>query len=148
MRDSPGRNRYWISTICIDSYKGDVPSGWISNPFFEAPQRFESLMQFIKIKECTLDLTKQPQSFTSQRCFTPSPEHVFSKKAAAVERGKLASFSLCIRFWQNASWQGQLHWLEDGSRQNFRSTLELTLLMDSALQAARRRREGAKENSA
>ncbi len=148
MRNCPIDNRYWISTVCIDSYKDDVPVGWISNPFFEAPQRFESMMQFLKIMECTLDLTKQPQSFTTRRCFTPSPEHVFSKTSASVERGKLASFSLCIRFRQNASWQGQLHWLEEGSRKNFRSALELMLLMDSALQAARRRREGAKENSA
>lgn len=148
MREIQLDNKYWLSTVCIDSYDGDVPKGSIDNPFFDAPQRFESLTQFIRIMECTLDLTKQPQSFTNRRQFDPTPEHIFSGSPQASERGKLATFSLCIRFRQNTSWQGQFNWLEMGRRSNFRSVLELILLMDSALQSARRRNESGAASTA
>ena len=40
-----------------------------------------------------------------------------------------------ILFRQNASWQGELLWMEKNARQSFRSVLELITLMDSALRA-------------
>jgi len=142
-------NRYWVSTVSVDSYAKGIPKGRLHNPFFEHPQDFESLTGFLKIMECTLNLTNQPQSFNCLRSFDKPPEHDFSIPASPlVQRGGLATFSLCIRFRRNSSWQGQLRWLEDGRQQNFRSVLELILLMDSALQTAQRRREKAKENTA
>lgn len=142
-------NKYWVSTLSIDSYEDGVPKGRMSNPFYEQPQSFDSLTQFLKLMECTLDLTKLPQSFTVRRSFEPSPGYVLkgpNKEPRAS--GKLATFSLCIRFRQNSSWQGSLQWLEEGKRQSFRSALELIILMDNALQTAARRQEGAEENTA
>lgn len=148
MRDKATASPYWLSTVSIDSYEDGVPKGRLHNPFFESPQSFESLTQFIRIMECTLDLTKTPQSFTSHRSFAPPGQSFRLRNSTVPERGKLASFSLCIRFRQNSSWQGQLHWLEEGRRQNFRSTLEMILLMDSALQSAGRRQKEANGNTA
>lgn len=149
MRVTSGVNDYWISTVSIDSYDGSVPKGQFSNPFFEEPQSFESLTQLLKMLECTLDLTKQPQAFTNRRSFSNVPGVGGNgPPMKSMGRGRLASFSLCIRFRQNSSWQGNLHWLEEGCRQNFRSALELILLMDSALERAARRQEKAGENTA
>ncbi len=135
-------NEYWISTVYIDSYDDGVPKGRIENPFYDDAQPFESLTQFLSIMECTLDLTKLPQSFTSQRAFANVGSYEPKKYAhRKCDRGKLASFSLCIRFRQNSSWQGSFQWLDGGKGHNFRSTLEMILLLDSALRTTLRRQE-------
>ena len=142
-------NGYWTSTVSVNSYVSGIPRGQLCNPFFESPQEFESLTDFLRMMECMLDLTNQPRAFNSTRCFEPPPEYRFEKTdELPAERGELATFSVCIRFRRNSSWQGQLHWLENGKKQNFRSVLELILLMDSALQTAQRRHEKMQENSA
>lgn len=149
MHSTEDIKRYWVSTVSVNSYIKGIPRGHLHNPFFEQPQMFESLTEFLKIMECMLDLTNQPRAFNSARHFGHPPRQDFEAQAVSpADRGELATFALCIRFRRNSSWQGQLHWLEEGKKQNFRSVLELISLMDSALQIARRRRDNAKENSA
>ena len=47
--------------------------------------------------------------------------------------GAKCTFEISVRFTQNATWQGQIHWAEKGQKQNFRSVLEMLRLMDEAL---------------
>lgn len=145
MRTVPAMDEYRISTISVDSYENAEPRGRLANPFYEEAQSFESLTQLLKQVEAVLELTNRPQSFTDRRSFALSTEPLGnSPPAGPAGRGRLASFSLCIRFRQNSSWQGSLHWLEKGLKQNFRSVLELIFLMDSALQRA----DAAEESTA
>jgi len=44
-----------------------------------------------------------------------------------------ASFEIKVCFTQNATWQGQIDWIEKRQQQNFRSALEMLKLMDEAL---------------
>ena len=44
------------------------------------------------------------------------------------------TFEISIKFTQNSTWQGQIHWVEKGLKQNFRSALEMLKLMDEALE--------------
>ena len=57
-------------------------------------------------------------------------------KSADPRRGALATFRLRILFRQNSSWQGFVSWVEGRQEESFRSTLELLMLLDSALRAA------------
>jgi len=43
------------------------------------------------------------------------------------------TFEITVKFTQNATWQGQIHWIEKNKKQNFRSALEMLKLMDEAL---------------
>ena len=43
------------------------------------------------------------------------------------------TFEISVKFMQNSTWQGQIHWLEKNQKQNFRSALEMLKLMDEAL---------------
>jgi len=43
------------------------------------------------------------------------------------------TFEISVRFQQNATWQGVIHWIEKNQKQNFRSTLEMLKLMDEAI---------------
>ena len=45
----------------------------------------------------------------------------------------IGTFEISVKFMQNASWQGQIHWIEKNQKQNFRSALEMLKLMDEAL---------------
>lgn len=47
--------------------------------------------------------------------------------------GSKCTFEIMVRYRQNATWQGQIHWLEKNLHQNFRSVLEMLKLMDEAL---------------
>ena len=43
------------------------------------------------------------------------------------------TFEISVKFMQNSSWQGEIHWVEKSKKQNFRSALEMLKLMDEAL---------------
>lgn len=43
------------------------------------------------------------------------------------------TFEISVKFTQNSTWQGQIHWVEKDKKQNFRSALEMLKLMDEAL---------------
>jgi len=43
------------------------------------------------------------------------------------------TFEITVKFMQNSTWQGQIHWVERNQKQNFRSALEMLKLMDEAL---------------
>ena len=48
------------------------------------------------------------------------------------QKGERASFLINVRFRQNSSWQGTLHWTNTNRVVHFRSALELIRLIDSA----------------
>jgi len=51
------------------------------------------------------------------------------------ERGSTkCTFEIEVKFMQNATWQGQIHWAEKNQKQNFRSVLEMIKLMDEAIE--------------
>jgi hypothetical protein len=45
----------------------------------------------------------------------------------------IGAFEITVKFMQNSTWQGQIHWIEKDHKQNFRSALEMLKLMDEAL---------------
>ena len=46
-----------------------------------------------------------------------------------------STFEISVKFMQNNTWQGQIHWIENDRKQSFRSVLEMLRLMDEALTA-------------
>ena len=45
----------------------------------------------------------------------------------------LGTFEVSVKFARNSTWQGQIHWVEEGKKQNFRSALEMLKLIDGAI---------------
>lgn len=135
-------NEYRTTVICVDSYKGSVPTGRFYNPAQEGAVAFASLSQLLVGMEDLLDQYQLPQSFTAVRSFSAgSSSRPESGADVLTHEGKLATFSVRILFRQNASWQGSVAWLEGKREESFRSVLELILLMDGAL------RDGKEEPS-
>lgn len=130
--------KLWIpenrrTTVCVDSYCDGVFQG----RFFtmgQMEQHFYSLSQFLIMMEDVLERNQVPQSYTAHRSFcTFLPAHSGSDGTGCRRKGDMATFELKILFREHSSWQGSLLWQEQKQEKNFRSVLELILLLDSAL---------------
>lgn len=126
-------NEYRTTVICVDSYERGVPRGRFYNPAREGGTTFESLSQLLVGMEDLLNEYQLPQSFTTLRQFSNGSAHLGSAAEDLERQGQKATFSVRIIFRQNASWQGSVFWLEGKKEENFRSALELILLMDGAM---------------
>ena len=118
----------------MDTYDDHVPGGRYYNPVQKNGSCFTGLMDLLLKMERMLNAMELPQSFSNPRIFLQPPEHPGASISGGRYRcGELATFEVKILFRQNASWQGCVTWLEEGKEEHFRSVLELSILMDSAL---------------
>ena len=122
--------------VCLDSYENGIPKGWICR-IDQTAAPFESLSQFLLKMEALLDERNMPQSYTTPRTFTPVMGDLENRTGPPqIRKGAKATFEIQIVFRQHTSWQGVITWLDRNLEQNFRSVLELVMLMDSALRSA------------
>ena len=129
-------NEYRTTVVCVDSYHQGIPVGRFYNPSCKEGKSFESLSQLLVRMEDMLDDMMFPQSFTMARTFGSSVSIGTEGTSGQGQKqsGQLATFAVRVLFRQNASWQGEVTWLEGKREESFRSVLELILLMDGALQ--------------
>ena len=135
---------YRSTIVCIDSYENSILSGRFCNTFLSEPEPFSSLMQFLLKMEQMLDNMNFPGAFASIRTFAAAPKPMAKGPPdRETGRGKLSTFEIRVLFRQNASWQGSLTWLEGEQEESFRSVLELSMLIDSALTAGQLNEDSA-----
>jgi len=125
--------------------KGELYSQYLEDP--EKPFEFSSLMRMIEKMEEIFDSKRFPEKAMMPRTFGIAKREKQAGEesgAAAVKElldtvvkdtslGKKCTFEVSVRFRQNATWQGQILWVEKSLKQNFRSVLEMLKLMDEAL---------------
>lgn len=126
------------SIVCIDSYEEGVLQGRLYSPFREM-ETFSSLSQFLLKMEHLLDLQNMPRAYTETRTFSDQPGMQLAWNMMPVRKGAMATFELQILFRQHTSWQGVLCWVGEDVQQQFRSVLELIILLDSALNSRKER---------
>ncbi len=125
-------DEFRTTLVCIDSYADGVPKGRFKNPSMKEEAHFESLMQFVRDFECSLEQMDFPKSYTTIRTFAPITGRS-TGPPSDLEAGRMVTFAVRILFRQNSSWQGSVTWVEGKREQTFRSALELILLMGSVL---------------
>lgn len=118
---------YGVTMVYVDSYENNVLCGRFANPYLKGIHKFTSLADFIVKMEGVINIIDLPETCAAD-CGYRKNFH-----DSIIMRGKKDTFSINIRFRQNDSWQGTISWLETNHKQNFRSVLELILLLDSAL---------------
>lgn len=122
------------SLIYITGYENRKLSGYVENPYFLQEQYFDNLIQFLLVMDNLCDETSYPQRATESRSFVKSSDERCVETKAPQKRGKaIATFKLNILFRQNSSWQGSVLWIEKQIEAQFRSVLELVMLIDSVL---------------
>jgi len=117
----------------VTSYENKQIRGRIINPYLGKTVAFDNLMQLLLRLEALYDSLNYPQLGMEHRTF--AQEDAKPDEPAEADSGGpvLASFLVSVMFRQRASWQGRLVWTEKELESQFRSTLELIFLMDSAL---------------
>lgn len=122
------------SLIKVTSYKDKELCGTLSNPYFGHEMRFHNVIQFLMLVEELLDALGYPQKAMESRSFRPEENCCAVETVEESSAGPaVATFKLNVLFRQNASWQGRLIWLDQKCETQFRSVLELLMLIDSVL---------------
>jgi hypothetical protein len=129
------------SVVRFFSYADKNPTGVLINPFFGRDVYFGSAMSLLFLLEELQDAIKFPQESMTPRKFSPAETERKTENAPPAEDpSPIASFKINVMFRQNASWQGNIVWLDNSMESQFRSVLELLFLIDSVLE---NRRDGA-----
>ncbi|MDU7338310.1 MAG: hypothetical protein E7L17_09360 [Clostridium sp.] len=145
---------YEINYIRIKSYRNRTLQGAFYNPYLQKIALFRSELELLKLLSIWMDERDIPQSTTQLRRFnkktigerarggsamkhsTQQPCEIFKKEENwnvqdTTENG--ATFIVQITMRQNSTWQGQVQRTDTNQVCSFQSTLELLLLLTSAL---------------
>lgn len=124
------------SYLKIYRYEGRRPVGTLENSYFSQPLCFGCLSELLILLDALMDAIQYPPRYMEDRRFAPELGQQLIREAMrppSWEEKPIASFKLNVLFRQNASWQGTLVWLEEHAESQFRSALELIMLLDEAL---------------
>lgn len=138
-------NEFGSIRICVDTYTDGEMCGRVYASYDAEAVEFSNAVMLLKQLQRIYDENSFPQATMKQRSFTQQKESGNSGQCSTKQdvkqkpsaiwtavRGKKATFRIRVLFRQNASWQGNITWLEKGMEENFRSALEMLMLMDSA----------------
>lgn len=133
MQSKPCENRQRTTVVCVDTYDDRVLAGRLYDSS-GGSGNFQSLIELLAKMETRLNELRCPQPFAAIRSFALSCEQPADPPPEGkAQVGRRGTFAVRVLFWQNASWQGSVTWLEGDKEVHFRSVLELVMLMDSAL---------------
>lgn len=129
-----------LINICVDKNGNGEFEGRLYDCYHEEPGRFMNLIQLLYWMEDLYENLGFPQASTRSRFFNSprevapedlkrvgAPEEVFEK------RGEKGSFAVWVRTRQNATWQGEVIWLEKEKQFFFDSVLDLVKIMHNIL---------------
>lgn len=130
-------------TICIEECKNGEFAGKLYHKYDKKPVGFAHFMEMVKWMEQLYDSIDYPQATCHKRSFLKEVKAEPEKKAERPvvwesqefggHRGALATFYVMVKGRANATWQGEVIWVEKEISKKFRSVMELMILMDNAL---------------
>ncbi|MCR5521739.1 MAG: hypothetical protein K6F44_07550 [Lachnospiraceae bacterium] len=136
-------NEFGTFGICLDVHSEDRFEGRMYVPVYEKERLFKSLHGLIAEMNRALESVGIPHPFFEYRSFSGgTPKKEAGQKKEEVRKkhfdhgnysGKAATFLVNVLYRQNATWQGTVTWVEGGRSENFRSALELFVLIESVL---------------
>ena len=129
--------------LCIDRNQDGEIGGRIYSRYSREPENFDNIVQMIRNLEAFYNRISFPQSSMQLRGFAKEEEEDTGKSEDARKlldadplfnnKGEQVTFLLAVRFRQNATWQGEIYWVEEKKEEKFKSVLELLILIDNAL---------------
>lgn len=152
-----GINRYEVNFIRIDSYRNREMQGAFYSPYYKKSAPFSSELEFLKLLNQWMDSKEIPQSTTRLRKFSKRTNNRRTREESPVKHPSQdprellttsgewnlqeqpegsTTFIVQVSMRQNSTWQGTLQRTDTNQVRPFQSTLELLLLMTSALEGA------------
>lgn len=144
-----------LSVICFDSLS--PVKGKLFHCYSGEGIPLDTADSVIEIIDDLCNDLDYPQQTVRTRSFLPNPENnstqrkknmkkVINQSELTEKRGDEGTFIVHVQYRENATWQGQVTWVDREQTQNFRSALELLKLIDGALDAtAKKKGEGGNE---
>jgi len=121
--------------IRVYSYEGMNIVGAINNTELKTDYAFSNLTEMVFQIESILDNLQFPQVTFDLRTFDDQKKtsnyHFTTDENSSKKT--IASFRLNVMYRQNASWQGDIFYIDENKTAKFRSLLELIHLLDSVL---------------
>ena len=129
--------------VCVDGVEnGDIYGRYFHRYKKEETFFLNSAMLFSEVEQF-YDIIGYPQAAMRTRNFiererekVPAKEHmtvIYDSQTLMHFRGKLATFLVGVTSRQNASWQGDVVWMEQKIRKHFCSDMELVVFVDDAV---------------
>ena len=129
--------------VCVDGVEnGDIYGRYFHRYKKEETFFLNSAMLFSEVEQF-YDIIGYPQAAMRTRNFiererekVPAKEHmtvIYDSQTLMQFRGKLATFLVGVTSRQNASWQGDVVWMEQQMRKHFCSDMELVVFVDDAV---------------
>ncbi len=129
--------------VCVDGVEnGDIYGRYFHRYKKEETFFLNSAMLFSEVEQF-YDILGYPQTAMRTRNFiererekVPAKEHmtvIYDSQTLMQFRGKLATFLVGVISRQNASWQGDVVWMEQKIRKHFCSDMELVVFVDDAV---------------
>lgn len=136
--------------IYIDHYGADTVSGRLCSFYvYEKALSFRGLSELITVTEDVLNHLFYPQPTLCLRRFVepsrPSTRKPEKRPPTMQDRENIgtevtwekqktdSTFIVHVRYRQNATWQGEIKWVNRNKTQYFRSSLEMVRLIEEAL---------------
>ena len=126
-----------LFVLAIDQYEDGLKKGVLYHGKGQEGFRVDGYLELVRRMEAFFQQMQFPRLIMDQRTFrggkgNPVPDR--EERGLARRPGQAGTFTIRVNQRQNASWQGEVTWLEGKREESFRSVLELILLMDGALQ--------------
>lgn len=127
--------------VCVDKKEKEYFFGRVCHEDLKEPEAFEDINEMILKIDEVFDLLKYPEASMEHRIFGKKRARKIQMPDETEKRmegnmrdtaGKKATFIVQVQYRQNATWQGQVVWVEKNQTKKFRSALELIKLIDSA----------------
>lgn len=128
--------------ICVDEIREGEFGGKVYSRYSRNPWEFHSLIELLGGMESFYNKIAFPQSAVQLRGINwhapgnlpgKTEEPVLEKEFLTKKKGVCATYLVTVRYRQNATWQGSFLWVEENRAREFKSTLELMMLIDKAL---------------
>lgn len=129
--------------VCVDGVEnGDIYGRYFHRYKKEETFFLNSAMLFSEVEQF-YDIIGYPQAAMRTRNFiererekVPAKEHmtvIYDSQTLMQFRGKMATFLVGVTSRQNASWQGDVVWMEQKIRKHFCSDMDLMVFVDEAV---------------
>ena len=129
--------------VCVDGVENEDIYGRYFHRYKKEETFFPDSATLVIEMERFYDAIGYPQAATKTRKFmererekVPAKEHmtvIYESQTLMQFRGKLATFLVGVTSRQNASWQGDVVWMEQKIRKHFCSDMELMVFVDEAV---------------
>lgn len=121
-----------IINICVDEVSEGELSGRMYHCYRRDAWEFSNIVRLVEYAEELFDHIKFPQASTQSRTFMKKEdtqiekwEYVTTAEHIRRQRGTRGTFLLQVKYRQNATWQGEVEWIEENRSWKFLSVLEL-----------------------